>query len=197
MLPFEAYEMFLALRNHFNTKSYDYIKYGGKLNMKEHQFLQRNDRMFYYKLSRHADTKGFIIANLLVDNSIWIGDLMKTKAEKNYVDWKARNQSLTYTFKNDIKYILSKGKSLRDTLVVTGGQYPPLLQYHMESKISPETLLIINDLTGAFSRWDKKIGDAVLWPDIYLKLRKYKSFFDPEKSSKEFGGIIIDILGKE
>jgi hypothetical protein len=55
MTPFESYTTFLALKNHFTTDSYDYIKYNGKVGAKPSSFDVRKDKYQFYKLSKHKD----------------------------------------------------------------------------------------------------------------------------------------------
>ena len=41
---FDAYCLYLAINNHFNTESYDFFKYNGKVPVKLPAFLKRNDK---------------------------------------------------------------------------------------------------------------------------------------------------------
>ena len=194
---FDACMMFSALKRHFNSKSYNYIKYEGKVRLSYESFIKLSERRHYHKLSRIEDLENFIIANLIINSDIWVLDLFNDRAKKNYIEWKKRNNSLTYSFTADIKYISAKEKSLKEVLRVDRGQHPLLLTYYLETKISPETLLIINELTRVFSSWTRDLDDNVLWPDIRLRLEKYHSFFRSKYQASYFGDIIKDVLGKD
>ena len=77
---FDVYKQYLAIKNHFTTKSYDYSKYGGKVNVKLESFTKRNDRHFFHKLSTRyseVDISDYFVCNFLVDNKRWIGDLIR------------------------------------------------------------------------------------------------------------------------
>ena len=50
MTDFDAYKMYLAVKQHFNREGYDYFKYNGKVNAKITSFEHRKDRIFYSKL---------------------------------------------------------------------------------------------------------------------------------------------------
>ena len=41
---FDVYKVYLGVKLHFTTASYDYIKYGGKVNAKLITFTKRKDR---------------------------------------------------------------------------------------------------------------------------------------------------------
>ena len=63
---FDAYCLYLAINNHFNTESYDFFKYNGKVPVKLPAFLKRNDKYHFAKLAReHRDElRDFLVANL-------------------------------------------------------------------------------------------------------------------------------------
>ena len=45
----EAYSTYLAVRNHFKTKNYDYFKYNGKIKVNEDKFRTRRDHYQFEK----------------------------------------------------------------------------------------------------------------------------------------------------
>jgi len=74
---FDVYKIYLAVKNHFTAKSYDYERYGGKVNVKLESFTKRNDRHFFHKLSQRFDERevvDYFVCNFLVNSNKWIGD---------------------------------------------------------------------------------------------------------------------------
>ena len=75
-------------------------------------FYKRKDRYFFEKLSRQKTKEeiiDFFVSNFVSvsdPSTLWIGQLMR-EGEKNYIDWKKRNQSLTYNFKSEMEDILT------------------------------------------------------------------------------------------
>ena len=51
MTAFESYKMYVALKLHFTTDSYDYFKFNGKTRVTETNFEKRKDRYFFKKLT--------------------------------------------------------------------------------------------------------------------------------------------------
>ena len=49
---FEVFKLYLAIKLHFTTDTYNYEEYGGKVNCKLETFTKRNDRYFFHKLSK-------------------------------------------------------------------------------------------------------------------------------------------------
>ncbi len=175
MDAFNAYKRYLAIKSHFTNKSYDYFKYNGRSRASLKTFEQRRDRYYFEKLSNKKDIDGFLVANFIEDESVWVGDLVNEElAEKNYRHWRKRLDSLTYIFTNEIDLLEDCYNS---NISVSEGQYPNLLKLHLRKQISPETLLILNDLTPFFNSWNRRINDKVLWPIHHHKLKKYRPFF--------------------
>jgi len=174
MTPFESYKSFLAVKSHFTSDSYDYVKYNGKVNASSTSFETRKDKYQFYKLSKHKNPLQYLVANFVDGDLKWIGDLFDDKSEKVYADWLKRQQSISYIFEQDLNKLLTL---FDDNVIVKNGQHPYLLKQYLRREISIETIIILNDILGFFGHWNKKIEDGVLWPSIYKKLSKYKPFF--------------------
>jgi hypothetical protein len=180
---FAAFALYNALKLHFSSKSYDYIKYNGKTNVSKQTFLLRKDKYSFYKLSRKyslPELKQFYIANFLVEKNQWVGDMTGPAGEDNFKKWQKRTQSLTYLFQNEVDYLFNKYKPCEMMKVEDG--YPKLLQELMQDNISIETVLIMNNLLGFIEKWNSKIEDDIVWPEYELRIRKYKPFLEYNES---------------
>lgn len=177
----DAYEMYiyyLAIKRHF-TSSYDYHKYNGKVNASITSFETRKDKFFFYKLSKRNDAKDFILANMVNDPKIWIGDIVGEQGEKVFMEWTKKQQSLSYVFKTELGKL---DEDFDSNLITKDGQHPKLLRLHTSGNISKETLIIIDDLTNVFSYWSKKVLDKIIFPDILNTCNKYKPFLNYDKT---------------
>lgn len=171
--PFEAYQTYLALKQHFTRDGYDYFRYSGKVNARLSSFESRKDKYFFYKLAKHKDLEHFLLANFIDKDVSWVRDLLGTEAEQIYNEWLRRQQSLSYIFKNDLDKM---SDDLNENLKVYDGQHPPLLNLYMTQDICLESLIIMNDILHFFKLWNAKIEEDIIWPDIYRKCTKYKPF---------------------
>lgn len=178
---FELYIYYLALKKHF-TSSYDFFKYNGKIRASVNSFETRRDKFYFYKLSKKHYAKDLILANMLNDPTIWIGDLFDSKAEDVYKSWLKRKEGLTYTFKSDISKFLP---DFDENLIVKEGQHPPLLKLYLHNEISLETLVIVTSITGCLNYWEKKISETIVFPNINNLVRKYEPFMDLTKDKKQ------------
>lgn len=182
---FAAFAMFHALKLHF-TSNYDYQKYHGKTNVTKTTFSTRKDKYTFYKLSRKfglTELRDYYIANFLVSDIQWVGDMVGPDAEENYKKWLKTTQSLTYTFENDIIKLLDRVNDPNELLMVKKNEFPLLMQYAQQGDIALETLIILNDLMNFFPMWEKEIYDDIVWPNFRKKCEKYKPFlsYDKEK----------------
>ena len=49
--PFESYKLYNALKLHFETDSYDAVKYNFKTSVKPQSFFKRKDKYFFAKIA--------------------------------------------------------------------------------------------------------------------------------------------------
>lgn len=180
MTPYEAYQLFLALKMHFTQPQYDYFKYNGKVNATIQTYEKRRDKFQFAKLAKHKDPMGYLVAQYAAGNFTgWVGDLFGEEGERVYTEYLARRQSLAYLFQSDLEKLeedfVSKFK-------VKNGQHPELLVMLRQSNISIETFTILNNLLIFFPIWDKKILDTVVWPAYRDRSLKYSSFISFDKS---------------
>lgn len=182
MSPFETYKEYIALKNHFTKSSYDYFKYNGKSRLKVSSFESRKDKVFFQKLAKHKDIKGFLISNLLENPKTWIKDLAYSEsAENTYQAWVKKQQSLTYTIKNDISKL---EENFNDNfLIVNNNSHPTILRLYLGNEISFETLCILLKITKSKKYWDEKLEYDPVYQEIKLKIEKYTPFirFDETK----------------
>lgn len=172
--PYEVYMDYLALKLHFSDKSYDYRKYGGKLPAKYSTYSNRHDKTFFEKLSKKQNCHEILLASLSNDPDMWIGDIVEN--DEVYKKWKRIQKSMDYIFTEDIKKL--DFSDLNSNFVVVNGEYPKLLEMYQHGEIHKETLIILNYIFKFTNNWNKNISDTIVWPKIYLNLKKYSSFMN-------------------
>jgi len=187
---FDVYVYYLALKRHF-TSEYDFFKYNGKVKANSHSFENRKDKFFFYKLSKMPNAEQLILANLLENPQIWVGDLIENKAHEVYQQWLKKQQSLTYVFRTDISEL---DQDDPDSDLMTNGDHPNLLRLYVADKISIETLIILDDVLNFFPYWEKKIRDKILWTDINKRVKKYRPFLSYDKAKMR--KIVLDKYSK-
>jgi len=181
MSPFEVYSNFLAFKNHFTKKNYDYFKYCGKTRASLDSFHKRKDRYFFEKISRQKndeEIKSFFVANFAECNDperLWIGDIIRN-GEDTYSNWLKKSQSLTYLFKTECEVFVSK-ENFENLFDCKNGNHPEILKKYLQKALTLETLVILNMILDYVKDFDKKMNDPV-WEMVSLKIQKYQSFLN-------------------
>ena len=180
MSPFETYQHYLSLKNHFTNSKYDFFKYGAKTRASIASFNKRRDKYWFEKTSRKYSDKevvDFLVSNFVASDSpgnLWIGEIINS-GERTYADWMRRQQSLSYLFKEQSNELFSQTK-LEDALNCSKG-HPPVLKSFLSGKICLETLVIYDKIFGFSKKFDKKLLDPV-WETVSLKISKYAPFLN-------------------
>jgi hypothetical protein len=178
MNPFEAYQKYLAMKQHFTQKGYDYFKYNGKTNASVTSFETRKDKYYFHKLSKKDDVENFLMVNLIDNPHIWIGELFDEKAEAQYLNWKKKQESLSYIFKTELNAL---HEDLNKNFEVEGGQHPYILKQYLRKNISLETFVIVDDVLKFAKYFNKNIEDTIIWPGVEMKMIKYRAFLKYDK----------------
>ena len=178
--PFETYQHYLSLKNHFTNPKYDFFKYGAKTRASVTSFNKRKDKDWFEKTSRKYSDKevvDFLVSNFTAtDNpqNLWIGEIINS-GERNYSEWMRRQQSLTYLFKEQSSELLSENEL--ETLFNCTKGHPLILKKYLSGSVSLETLTIFDKIFRFSENFNKKLTDPV-WETVSLKLKKYSPFLN-------------------
>jgi len=174
---FEVYKMYLALKLHFTSDTYDYFQYGGNAKASQVSFDQRKDKFFFVKLSRKFkdfELREFFVANLTAEDKVYPATLVREGA-KNYAEYTKRKESLSYHFKEDVATLHEMCDRFDDLFKVTS-VHPPLLKAHLGGRICLETLTIFNKIFQYVPQFDKHIKEEIVWKPLRNKVVKYDPF---------------------
>ena len=178
--PFETYQAYLGMKSHFTNPKYDFIKYGGKSRATMTSFNKRKDKYWFEKTSRkYSDQEvvDFLLSNFVNatnPQNLWIGEIINS-GERTYAEWKMRQQSLTYMFKEQSENLLSEN-DLEKVFNCSKG-HPLVLKKYLGGEISLETLSILEKIFSFQKNFDKKLKDPV-WETVSMKLKKYLPFLN-------------------
>ena len=180
MMPFDAYRCYLSLKNHFTKDHYDYHKYRGKTRATVQAFYKRKDRFWFEKFARQKNDKEveeFFVSNFIYSTdpaTMWIGEMIK-EGEGRYQEWKKKNQSLSYIFKEEVENVFDEQK-VDDVFDCSRG-HPPILRSYLGGDTSLETMVICDIIFGYGKDFDKRLNDPV-WETVSRKIKKYKPFLN-------------------
>ena len=174
----ELCAVYLAVKLHFTSDKYNFMAGSGKTKIGLDAFQRRKDKYLFQKLSRKLkddEVVPFLVANFIKNGDTWSRKLVDEEAETIYKSWKKNVESLSYIFENDFIKILDEG-NINDVFAVVDGGHPKALSMFMQGDLTIETMVILNNMIGYLSRWDKQITDTVVYPKISMKIKKYGSF---------------------
>ena len=178
--PFETYQHYLSLKNHFTNPKYDFFKYGARTRASISSFNKRKDKYWFEKTSRKYSDKeivDFLVSNFAdSDNpqNLWIGEIIYS-GERTYAEWMRRQQSLTYLFKEQSNELFSENE-LANLFNCSKG-HPKILKEFLSGRLSLETFVIYDKIFQFSKNFDKKLTDPV-WETVSLKLKKYGPFIN-------------------
>tara|TARA_A100001011_G_C14239815_1_gene812715 strand:- start:112 stop:699 length:588 start_codon:yes stop_codon:yes gene_type:complete len=183
MDPFDSYKLYNALKLHFETDSYDAVKYNYKSNVTPASFFKRKDKYFFAKLAKKYDKnlKEFYISQFK-NTEKYVGDMMDEEAEKNYLDFKRIQESIHRVFSIDINKLNDQEQKFDKLFESDNGQLPLVIKLWMQEEISLETIVILNSILGFVPRESKKITDTIIWPDMKRLIEKYTPFVNYSKN---------------
>lgn len=172
MNAYQAYIMYRAMKLHFTSPDYDYIKYKGQVSGKISTFEKRKDRYLFDKLSKRKNYKYLLVSMLYKNPKAWIGDILNGNDEA--LKLQKRHESLTYLFETSLNLLEDK---IKNELIIDNGSHPPLLAKVMSDVIPTDTLIILDDVIKFMPYWRKEIEESIYFPDFDFKLSKYRKFF--------------------
>ena len=178
--PFETYRTYLSMKSHFTNPKFDFFKYGGKSRATITAFNKRKDKYWFEKTSRKytdQEVVDFLLSNFVNatnPQNLWIGEIINS-GERTYAEWKMRQQSLTYMFKEQSENLLLDNDLERVFSCSKG--HPVVLKKYLGGEISLETLSILEKIFSFQKNFDKKLSDPV-WETVSMKLKKYLPFLN-------------------
>ncbi len=192
--PFEVYQRYLSLKQHFNKKDYDFFKFNGRVRANESSFEKRKDKHHFIRLSKiykEDELTKFLVSNFVKTKNMWVGNVTSPEGRSNYIAWKAKIQSLPYVFENEIDSLFEENKKFNFIFECRDGQHPPVLRRVFGEDVSLETFIILDSILHFIPVFNEKIQETVIWPELYSMCTKYAPFLVVNKQK------YVDILKKQ
>lgn len=177
MTTFEAYKTYLALKLHFTTDGYDIRKTKGHVkastatldkNMKLQYELQRLKRKYSQR-----DFVNYLVANFISGDKY--GGIYNTSAESVFLDWQARQDALTYKYKQDLERLSTLSETF-EGLLPCKHSHPTLLKQYLGGHIMLETMVILDRLYSFSEHLDDDLFGDPIWGSVSKLMHKYSLF---------------------
>ena len=169
---FSVFKIYVALKTHFESKTYDVFKYNGKTkNQKFEHYLKRKDYPIFERLGKTFKSSNevvtFFVSNFAFGNMQVLYSDMSLENQKK---WLRETQSISKIFEEDLDMIFScHGNNLEQIFVVGSGE-PILIKYLLRHEISFFTVVILCAEFNVIKKygWD----DMLLWSELSLRIKK-------------------------
>ena len=183
MNPFEVYSSYVALHNHFSSRSYDYFRYNGKSRVTKQSWEKRRDQYVFKAIAKQKDPVLYMLANIVMGEK-WIGDF----TPENLTGWQRKIESLGYLFEADINRM---DDNFNTNFIVKDNQLPKVITLYYQREIHLETLIILLDLTNTMSYYMRVLNKDVLWDDLSLMVMKYTPFLKKHYEKSRFANLAM------
>jgi hypothetical protein len=186
---YKVYQSYIALKAHFQEGRYDWFKYNGKIKTNYQSYERRNDKYFFEAVGRKISNKDvvpFLVANIINDDNVWIGDLIEDydKAHKIFAKWKKKMLSLYQVYAEDLEnindFLKDKKLDINELFVYNSG-HPLIFRFMIQEMIEKETFILLDDLIHFIPKMDKKIND-IIWKDEINRINRYRHFIKYDES---------------
>lgn len=176
----DAYKIYTSLRLHFTTDNYDIRsgiaprrpKAGVKASFKKK--LEVLMKQYNYNQDEFIN---YLVANFLNGNE-W--GIFENTGPEIYTEWKRVQESLTYTYTQDIKNLTYQVTNLEDAWDCSQG-HPVILKEYCGKRCRLETLVILNKLYRFTTEVDEQLVLDPVWNSISRTIHKYSPFIKVEK----------------
>ena len=167
------------MKAHFSNTNYDFNKYGGKTKVSRDSFFKRKDRHFFVKLSTKYKTeieiRNYYISNFIKDKKGYIANF----SDWNYKTWLSRREGFFEQFLIELRPFI---KEFEPLFLVKNYNHPKLLKEFLGSRVSLETMIILDELVEYGNKWDKQLKDDIIWIDLKKLMKNYKGFLTINKN---------------
>ena len=175
----ETYVTYMALKQHFTSKGYDYFRSNGRVRVKPETFYKRNDRWLFTKIGeKYTDEEvvEYFLSNFVNGDSY--GGLYISDGSTVHVEWKKRMQSITYRFTSEVTDLINSVSHFDKLFIISDGRDPMILKSFYREDVSTETFVIMNHILDFFPQFTRELDDTYRWPDIEKRCLKYVKFLD-------------------
>ena len=195
--PWEAYQIYTALKLHFETDTYDALKYNFKTSATQASFLKRKDRFYFAKLAKKYPDRqtliDFLIACFTSGSKTWAGNLIDKEAEDWYAEWLRKRDTFSYYFGDQVDYLLNYCQEKKivfdDLFRPRGSEHPLIVQLYFAQYISLETLVTFDEMLEFMK--NQSVTETIFWPEFSQTVRKYRPFWRQQVNVKKCRQIVL------
>lgn len=181
---FKVWKLYMAVKLHFTTNSYNVFNNRGHVKGARDTFYARNDRFIFEKLARKFPTERdiiqYFVANFAYGNQEVVYE--PSTGDSNLITWNKRKQSISQVFESDLHTILLHlEKNGMTEKHLYEGNPPELFKLYLGGYITVETMVILNSFADYLTTLKLQLN--LLWAEECRIIDKCKGFvkFDKDR----------------
>ena len=179
MSAIKTANLYHSLSLHFNDEKYDAIKYNFKI--KARKSMSEGHFYIFDKLYKKYKNNilAFFVANFIVNEKLWINDLLSETCHEIYIKFIKKYESLSYVFDHDLSNLL-ENRDMKKVLTIEEN-YPIIIVEQWRGNFELESLLILNHYLRFLGRFNNHYKNDIIWEPYFLKCKKYYRFLNFDK----------------
>jgi hypothetical protein len=166
---FTAFKLWLAMKQHFNSKSFDVVKNRGRMRCKFETYLARKDYDSFERIAcKFESVREYIVylaANMMYGNDSMIWDYATGIA--NFNQYLNRREHIKQLIATDLKTLAKMGIQIDDGIAV--------VRTMVQNQISFESVVVLNKFVKITSMFDKLPQKVMLEP-LLMRIDKSVTF---------------------
>lgn len=181
---FKVWKLYMAVKLHFTTNSYNVFNNRGHVKGARDTFYARNDRFIFEKLARKFPTERdiiqYFVANFAYGNQEVVYE--PSTGDSNLITWNKRKQSISQVFESDLHTILLHlEKNGMTEKHLYEGNPPELFKLYLGGYVTVETMVILNSFADYLTTLKLQLN--LLWAEECRIIDKCKGFvkFDKDR----------------
>lgn len=199
MEGFSAYQKYLAVMSHLNSKNnYDISVYKGRVNVSLETFSKRPDKWVFGSLERKYTPEPnmliyYFAAVIMEMGFVKTRQLTSRQAMTAFDKWQRRMFQLPEEFEKAVKFLSEKyGNDIREIFKNGDGSHPRVFTHLIQGDYSEEVYMALDVVYPFTDELCDYVDDPILWDQKYKELNRKKYFL--KFDSKELKGILDKYL---
>ena len=117
----------------------------------------------------------YYVSNFIKDKKGYIANF----SDENYKSWLLKRDGFFEQFTIEMQPYI---KNFEPLFQVKDNNHPKLLKEFLGSRLSLETMIILDDLVEYGKKWDKQLEGDIVWIDLKKLMKNYKGFLTINKN---------------
>lgn len=184
---FDAWKIYQAIKLHYQSRSYNYFKYHGKVKNDWNRFVKEKQKRIFTGLARKykSNYEYFIAVSFLKNPDIkWVGELYENEYQEWFYESVKYIETQPRQFSLDIQSIITIGKQNEvtrfiDMLIPTENKLPPIVKLHKAGLTKIETSVTLNIILNWVDNICISIDDP-LWEYEKHRMTCFSPFIYPK-----------------